>query len=148
MIRIYADFNACTDGGVDLQRLGTLRDLCAAKIRLRDGLHLTLYSDSSEDEDIEVDATARCGPHSRAPEGGTGLGNSNEKAFRDVPAASRDISVIEMAPVQRLRQEPRSGDLDVRIHGMDVGRALFRLRDPGQCAHCGARPGRRTRNWT
>lgn len=65
-MRVYADFNAQIDPGapdrnglVSLNRLGTLRDLCALRIRLREGLRITLYMDSDEASDIEVDAEVR-----------------------------------------------------------------------------------------
>ena len=61
-MRVYADFNAAVDTGgsdrpmlLDLAKLGALRDLCAARVRLTDGLRLTLYTDSSETEDLEAD---------------------------------------------------------------------------------------------
>lgn len=72
MTRIYADFNALIDTGgvgqpglVRLDRLGTLRDLCTARVRLRQGLRLSLYTDSSEDEDLEIEATVRWMPDVR-----------------------------------------------------------------------------------
>jgi hypothetical protein len=38
-----------------LSYVGTLRDLNAQKIALREGLEVTVYSDSDEEEDIEMD---------------------------------------------------------------------------------------------
>jgi len=64
--RIYADFNGLgnpdvTDGrlAVALDTLGTLCDLTNAGIRLAEGLQLTVYDWSDEEEDLEAEATAR-----------------------------------------------------------------------------------------
>ena len=64
--RIYADFNGlrhpnCTGGrlAVALHTLGTLRDLTNAGLRLAEGLRLTVYDWSDEEEDLEAEATAR-----------------------------------------------------------------------------------------
>jgi hypothetical protein len=92
-MRLYADFNAQLDLGgsgrpglVHLSRMGTLRDLCAARVRLRDGLALTLHMDSDVDEYIEVDAVARWIPHPTASEGGYWVGEFDPAGFRDVPS--------------------------------------------------------------
>lgn len=98
--RIYADFNAQLDVGgpsgpglVLLDRLGTLRDLCSARLRLRDGLALQLYSDSSDEEDLESDAIARWIEDPAMVGGGCWVGEFDPKAFRDVPTrATRSIS--------------------------------------------------------
>jgi hypothetical protein len=98
--RIYADFNAQLDLGgpgrpglVHLDRFGTLRDLCAAQLRLRNGLALLLYSDSSEDEDLEIEATARWFSNSKMVGGGCWVGEFDPKGFRDVPTrAARPFS--------------------------------------------------------
>ena len=84
-MRIYADFNAFTSQGmVDLHKMGTLRDLCAAQIRLRDGLSLTLYADSTEQEDLEIEATVQWVPASSS-RGGYWGGAFDPEGFRDVP---------------------------------------------------------------
>lgn len=60
--RIYADFNGygyygpLDRRGVPLDTYGSLSDLASAGVILREGLRLTLYSDSSETEDLEADA--------------------------------------------------------------------------------------------
>jgi hypothetical protein len=66
MTTVYADFNALLDVGspecpalVHLDRMGTLRDLSAARVKLTEGLKLRLRSDSTEEEDLEVDAIVR-----------------------------------------------------------------------------------------
>ena len=100
MTKVYADFNALLDVGgpgrhglVHLDRLGTLRDLCAARLRLREGLTLILRSDSSEDEDLEIEATVRWSSDPRALDGGCWVGEFDPEAFRDVPAQSeRSVS--------------------------------------------------------
>jgi hypothetical protein len=91
-MRIYADFNAQIDPGgagrlglVHLDRLGTLRDLCAARLLLQDGLHLTLYTDSDENEDLEIEAIARWISNPNAINGGYWAGEFDPKKFRDVP---------------------------------------------------------------
>jgi hypothetical protein len=44
--RVYADFhNADTNGRLRLNCVGTIEDLARQGITLRDGMHLTLYSD-------------------------------------------------------------------------------------------------------
>ena len=104
MTRIYADFNAQLDPGgpgrpglVCLERLGTLRDLCDARIRLREGLPLLLYTDSTEDEDIEIEAIARWIADPAAANGGIWAGEFAPAAFRDVPKY-RDRDVLEWFP--------------------------------------------------
>jgi hypothetical protein len=79
--RIYADFNATLDPGgpgrlglVRLDKMGTLRDLGAARLRLREGLAVLLYTDSSESEDLEVEATVRWISHATAIDGGYWVG--------------------------------------------------------------------------
>jgi hypothetical protein len=94
-MRVYADFNAAVDGGgpdrpmlVDLAKLGTLRDLCAARLRLTDGLQLTVYTDSSEEEDLEADAVVRWLPTSGHTGGGRWVAEFDPGRIRDVPATS------------------------------------------------------------
>ena len=62
--RIYADFNGFEtyeDGhhAVALDTFGSLRDLTNAGLRLSDGLSLTIFDWSDEEEDLEAAATAR-----------------------------------------------------------------------------------------
>jgi len=135
--RIYADFNALLDPGgpygpglVHLERLGTLRDLCAARVRLSDGLALQLYSDSSATEELEIDAVARWIEVPGIVRGGCWVGEFGRAAFRDVPArATRAISdwfpcgacgVNLAAEIQKsgLNGESRCGACGVRVHAM------------------------------
>ncbi len=96
-MRIYADFNALiSQGMVNLNKMGTLRDLCAAQIRLRDGLTLTLYTDSSEEADLEIEATVQWVPASSARNGYWG-GAFDPESFRDVPTI-RDADVRTWFP--------------------------------------------------
>ena len=54
--RIYSDFNGPSpQSHMLLSYVGTLRDLNAQKTVLREGLQVTIYSDSDEEEDIEMD---------------------------------------------------------------------------------------------
>lgn len=92
-MRLYADFNAQLDlggagrpGRVHLNRMGTVRDLCAAGVKLREGLPLTLHMDSDVNEDIEVDAVARWIPDPASTEGGYWVGEFDPNGFRDVPS--------------------------------------------------------------
>ncbi len=62
--RIYADFCKCTQSSRNphhtsliLTTYGTLADLTRQKVRLQEGATLTFYSDSSEDEDVEIEGT-------------------------------------------------------------------------------------------
>lgn len=93
--RLYADFNAQLDCGgpdrpglVHLERLGTLRDLGEARLRLHDGLALVLYTDSSENEDLEIEVTARWFTDPKMVRGGCWVGEFNPKEFRDVPTSA------------------------------------------------------------
>src|SRR5262245_35105278 len=61
--RIYADFNGLDRSPRDpdkvalsLEYRGTLQDLSRLKVRLAEGLEVTVYSDSAEGEDLEVHA--------------------------------------------------------------------------------------------
>ena len=65
-MRIYADFNGLQRSSdkskkqfVPLDTYGSLCDLARAKIILANGTDLTIYSDSSETEDLEANAVAR-----------------------------------------------------------------------------------------
>jgi len=96
-MRIYADFNEQIDPGgggrpglVLLDPLGTLRDLCAAKLKLREGLVLTLYTDSDENEDLEIEATARWISDAGATAGGYWVGEFIPENFREVPKSPRE----------------------------------------------------------
>jgi hypothetical protein len=135
-MRLYADFNAQVDPGgsgrpglVHLGRMGTLRDLCAARTRLRDGLALTLHMDSDVNEDIEVDAVARWISDPVATEGGYWVGEFDPKGFRDVPAIPSE-SVSSWFPcgtcgtnlAQEIQQtglssSTRCSCCDARVHG-------------------------------
>jgi hypothetical protein len=97
-MRIYADFNAQIGPGlVHLDRLGTLRDLCEARVRLQEGLPLTLYMDSDVNEDIEVDASSRWIADSAATHGGYWAGEFDPHGFRDVPVTEKE-SVSDWFP--------------------------------------------------
>lgn len=61
---IYADFHGLrpssqTHGmsAVPLDSYGSLRDLSNQQVRLQEGLSIVIYADSSEQEDLEADAT-------------------------------------------------------------------------------------------
>jgi hypothetical protein len=63
-LRVYADFNDLpgpTDGDqrMWLSYWGSLCDLARQRIRLRDGMHVTVYDSSDGDEDMEVDGIVR-----------------------------------------------------------------------------------------
>jgi hypothetical protein len=61
--RIYSDFNGpFKPGHMLLSYVGTLRDLNLQKIVLSEGLKVTVYSDSDENEDIEMDGVVTFGP--------------------------------------------------------------------------------------
>lgn len=89
--RIYADFNGlrnpnCTEGrlAVALDTLGTLRELTNAGVRLADGLRLTVYDWSDEEEDLEAEATARYDP-----DGGLWWAELALNGYEYVPKRSR-----------------------------------------------------------
>ena len=61
--RIYADFNGLDRSPRDPEKValsleyrGTLQDLSRLKVRLAEGLEVTVYSDSAEGEDLEAHA--------------------------------------------------------------------------------------------
>jgi DNA-directed RNA polymerase subunit RPC12/RpoP len=96
--RVYADFMDWLDSTyladdslalVNLEKFGTLRDLCAAGVRLREGLPLVLWSDSDETTDIEIDALATWT--------GKRWAGCVRDDFRDVPI-TRGPSVDEWFP--------------------------------------------------
>lgn len=109
-MRIYADFNAQIDPGgpdrpglVHLDRMGTLRDLCAGGVRLREGLQLTLYTDSDVNEDPEIEATARWIRDAESRDGGYWAGEFDPKNFREVPT-TRAESVSSWFPCLACRR--------------------------------------------
>ena len=64
--RIYADFNGmqdsvCSEGFLSLYLhfWGSLVDLSRAQLKLEEGIKLNVYSDSDENEDLEVTGTVR-----------------------------------------------------------------------------------------
>ncbi len=64
MKRVYADFNDLPRSTDDDRRMwlayyGSIRDLARQRIRLREGMRLTLYDSSDGDEDMEVEAVVR-----------------------------------------------------------------------------------------
>lgn len=90
-LRIYADFNGLrmpevTDGrlAVALDTLGTLRDLTNAGFRLAEGLQLTVYDWSDDEEDLEADATA-C----YDPDGGLWWAELDPSGYQYVPKRDR-----------------------------------------------------------
>ena|SRR5665213_1355334 len=61
--RLCSDFNGPFQPGyMLLDYAGTLRDLNLQKIVLSEGLQVTVYSDSDEKEDIEMDGFVTFGP--------------------------------------------------------------------------------------
>jgi|SRR5688572_22851956 len=96
-MRVYADFMGVirsqrgdTVHAVVLDCFGTVLDLCAARVRLRDGLRLTLYSDSSEAEDLEVEATARWYVDVTAKNGGYWVGEYDAESLHEVARNSTE----------------------------------------------------------
>lgn len=67
--RTYADFNGLGKPygrlAVALDTAGTVRDLSNTGLRLAEGIVLTVYDWSDEDEDLEAEATARYDPDDR-----------------------------------------------------------------------------------
>ena len=96
-MRVYADFMGVirsqrgdTIHAVVLDCFGTVFDLCAARVRLRDGLRLTLYSDSSEAEDLEVEASARWYVDTTAKNGGYWVGEYDAESLHEVARKSTE----------------------------------------------------------
>jgi hypothetical protein len=63
-LRVYADFSDLpgpedSDQRIWLSYWGSLCDLARQRIRLRDGMHITIYDSSDGDEDMEVDGIVR-----------------------------------------------------------------------------------------
>lgn len=79
--RVYADFHSADEKGrLRLGCVGTLQDLSRQRIVLREGLHLTLYS-----EDLEVEGRV----HFSADEN-TWVAAVNWDAIREVEIAKPD----------------------------------------------------------
>lgn len=90
-MRIYADFNEYIPSprnperrAVPLDTMGSLRDLANAGVVLREGMRLTIYADSDEDEDLEADTVACYEPSERR-----WIAELDEKGYRYVPAQGR-----------------------------------------------------------
>jgi hypothetical protein len=88
--RIYADFNGIgrsrrdpSRWAIPLDTMGSLKDLSNAGIRLREGVRLTVYSDSAENEDLEGDAVVFFDRES-----GVWIAELDEKGYRYVVVAS------------------------------------------------------------
>lgn len=133
MKTVYADFNALLDVGgaerralVHLDRMGTLSDLSAACVKLTEGLKLRLRSDSTEEEDLEVDAIVRWIANPNALDGGYWVGEFEQDSIRDVPA-TRTRSVTEWFPCA-------SCDTNLAAEF-----AQFGLDSSTRCSVCGAR---------
>lgn len=62
-IRIYADFNGygkdAEDASVELDTLGTLIDLHYYRVRLVEGLQITIWDQSDSEEELEVTGVCR-----------------------------------------------------------------------------------------
>jgi hypothetical protein len=133
MTTIYADFNALLDVGgterpglVRLDRMGTLRDLSAARLKLTEGLGLRLRSDSTEDEDLEVDAIVRWIANPHALDGGYWVAEFEQHSIRDVPIV-RTRSVTEWFPCASCGTN------------LAAEFAQFGLDSSTRCSVCGAR---------
>jgi hypothetical protein len=72
-----------------LSYAGTLRDLNAQKIVLRDGLEVTVYSDSDEEEDIEIDGIVCFGKLGDTDYSGEWYVRTNPNSMRFVKAVER-----------------------------------------------------------
>lgn len=105
-MRIYADFNGLepsTDSGrqfVPLDTYGSLCDLARAKIILANGTKLTIYSDSSDTEDLEANAVARFDS-----EFNCWVAEIDDDGIRDVPTlGQKSSSLVCVACGQELDQ--------------------------------------------
>lgn len=94
---IYADFNGIQSPGrtsnlfaIPLDTYGSLRDLSNQGIRLVDGLSLTVYMDSAEQEDIEADVVVYFDETNKC-----WLAEGDRKLIREVPLhAFKDENVF------------------------------------------------------
>lgn len=97
-MRIYADFNGWLTGlepehkAVCLEGFGTLRDLNAHHLKLYDGLELTLWSDSSDDEIMETRARVYWFADTRKTRGGQWLADIDPQAVRYLSANPGDLA--------------------------------------------------------
>jgi hypothetical protein len=89
--RIYADFNEFIHSprnperrAVPLDTMGSLRDLANAGVVLYDGMPLTIYADSDEDEDLEADTVAYYESAQKR-----WIAELDERGYRYVPAQDR-----------------------------------------------------------
>lgn len=128
--RIYADFHRLDPSPRDptkvvlsLDRMGTLRDLCLLGVRLVEDLELTVYSDSSEDEDLEADAIAFFDQGRRV-----WFAELEESSIRDVPippAPTDAASACELVCFRcRMDLSPQ-----IKRQGLDLGDV---------CSSCGS----------
>lgn len=92
MTRISADFCKYTQSprnpehvSLILTTIGTLGDLARYKIRLQEGMKLTFYTDSSEDEDLEVEGTVFYDPGSEFVQAPSWVADVVWDSIRDVP---------------------------------------------------------------
>src|SRR2546427_11981218 len=86
--RVYADFNDLpgptdNDQRMRLSYWGSLCDLARQRIRLRDGMPITVYDSSDGDEDMEVDGIARYNV-SAATYASLGMWRSNRRRFGEL----------------------------------------------------------------
>jgi hypothetical protein len=125
--RIYADFNGLCrpdrTGGrlaVALDTLGTVRDLTNVGLRLVEGLRLTVYDWSDEEEDLEADATVRYDP-----EGGLWWAELGPSGYAYVPKRDRTA-------------DPRFLCLGCRFNlAFDPGASAGRAPRATACPRCG-----------
>jgi hypothetical protein len=123
-MRIYADFNGLQRSPgeasrqfVPLDTYGSLCDLAKAKIILANGTKLTIYSDSSETEDIEANAVARFDSELNC-----WVADIEGDGIRDVPTqGQKSSSLVCVACGKEL-------DLHVAQHGLSSN---------SQCPSCG-----------
>ena len=126
-MRVYVDLNAGVGvGQVRLSCLGTLRDLCAMRVRLHDGLPLRLYTDSDFTSDLEMDAVARWIPDENSLDGGSWVAEIDSSKLWEVPV-TEPPSVGSWFPCSAC--------------GRNLAEQIARLGLPvdARCAGCGVR---------
>jgi hypothetical protein len=120
--RIYSDFNGpLQPTHMLLNYVGTLRDLNTQKIVLREGMEVTVYSDSDEEHDIEMDGVV-CFGQPPDPFGGA----------RPCWYVRTDAASLRNA---RVKREGEAGPYTLPCFG--CGSDIYQSLNTGRCPVCG-----------
>ncbi len=135
MVRIAVDLNASVSSvhslrtqAVSLHRLGSLRDLCMYKLRLAPGMPLTVFSDSDETHDLQVEAVAQWYEEQESADGGQWVAEFEPGALLEVPGATR-LPLAVLFPCSGCASNLA---LQIRTHGLQLGDVCETCEEPIQ----------------